>query len=438
MPLVLTWVFRTDAADDHASALLLEVEVGLALDVEDVAPLLERQARLERELRVDRGPAVPVGEQVVPVGRHRDPGVRLDRLGHLHPADAGHEDLVLDLRRAAVHREHRAVVEVVVEPAGAVAVHQRVAVAEGVAGGGVDRLAVSGRTSRVRPHRLVGGVGVLALERGAVEPGPGAAVGVAPVVARVDAEAEPVAGEDARRGAGRPGRSRARRPPRSAWCRAPRGPSGVVMFTTPLKALAPYSAEPGPRTISTLPRSSSGWVRPFHSCEPRNAIARSRPSCSTSTRRLSDELKPRALTLKSLTPLCTTSTPGHRLQRHRRLAGDRRALEHLLRHHRDRRRRLDDPLGRAGRALDHDLAERDGHRLEAGVRGHRGARPRRSRPPGSDGSRASGRRSAAGPAGTRRSVYLPSAPVTVLCPVPRRSPRRCSARSPRRRGSPSR
>ena len=85
---------------------------------------------------------------------------------------------------------------------------------------------------------------------------------------------------------------------------------GVVMFTTPLKALAPYSAEPGPRTISTLPRSSSGWVMPFHSCEPRNAIARSRPSCSTSTRRLSDELNPRALTLKSFTPLCTTSTPG--------------------------------------------------------------------------------------------------------------------------------
>ena len=39
-------------------------------------------------------------------------------------------------------------------------------------------------------------------------------------------------------------------------------------------------------------------------------MARSRPSCSTSTRRLSDELKPRAFTLKSLTPLCTTSTPG--------------------------------------------------------------------------------------------------------------------------------
>ena len=39
-------------------------------------------------------------------------------------------------------------------------------------------------------------------------------------------------------------------------------------------------------------------------------MARSRPSCSTSTRRLREELKPRALTLKSLTPFCTTSTPG--------------------------------------------------------------------------------------------------------------------------------
>jgi len=39
-------------------------------------------------------------------------------------------------------------------------------------------------------------------------------------------------------------------------------------------------------------------------------MARSRPSCSTRTRRLSEELNPRALTLKSLTPLWTTSTPG--------------------------------------------------------------------------------------------------------------------------------
>ena len=39
-------------------------------------------------------------------------------------------------------------------------------------------------------------------------------------------------------------------------------------------------------------------------------MERSRPSCSTSIRRFSEELKPRALTLKSLTPLCTTSTPG--------------------------------------------------------------------------------------------------------------------------------
>ena len=39
-------------------------------------------------------------------------------------------------------------------------------------------------------------------------------------------------------------------------------------------------------------------------------MARSRPSCSVRTRRLSVELNPRALTLKSLTPLCTMSTPG--------------------------------------------------------------------------------------------------------------------------------
>ena len=39
-------------------------------------------------------------------------------------------------------------------------------------------------------------------------------------------------------------------------------------------------------------------------------MARSRPSCSTSTRRFRDELNPRALTLKSFTPLWTTSAPG--------------------------------------------------------------------------------------------------------------------------------
>jgi hypothetical protein len=39
-------------------------------------------------------------------------------------------------------------------------------------------------------------------------------------------------------------------------------------------------------------------------------MARSRPSCNTSIRRLRVELNPRALTLKSFTPLWTTSTPG--------------------------------------------------------------------------------------------------------------------------------
>ena len=56
--------------------------------------------------------------------------------------------------------------------------------------------------------------------------------------------------------------------------------------------------------------SSVGTASAFHSWEPRNAIARSRPSCSTSTRRVSEELKPRALTLKSFIPLWEMSTPG--------------------------------------------------------------------------------------------------------------------------------
>ena len=170
---------------------------------------------------------------------------------------------------------------------------------------------------------------------------------------------------------------------------------GVVMFTTPLKALAPYSAEPGPRTISTLPRSSSGWVMPFHSCEPRNAIARSRPSCSTSTRRLSDELKPRALTLKSLTPLCTTSTPGTDCS----ATGAWPVIETLWSTSGGTTEMAAGASTIRSGARDAPSTtislERDGHRLEAGVGGHGRVPPRRSRPPGSDGSRASGRRSAA-------------------------------------------
>ena len=107
---------------------------------------------------------------------------------------------------------------------------------------------------------------------------------------------------------------------------------------------------------------------PFHSWEPRNAIARSRPSCSTSTRRFRVELNPRALTLKSFTPLCTMSTPGTLWSAIGAWPVTDHALEHLLRYHRNRRRRLDDPLRPPRGALDHDLAQGDGHRLERRVR----------------------------------------------------------------------
>ena len=79
---------------------------------------------------------------------------------------------------------------------------------------------------------------------------------------------------------------------------------------------------------------------PFHSCEPRKAMARSRPSCSTSTRRLSVELKPRAFTLKSFMPLWVMSTPGTACSAIGAWPVIDVGLQLLLRHHRDRRRRL--------------------------------------------------------------------------------------------------
>ena len=81
----------------HPAALLQEVPVVLALDVEDVGPLLELSAAGESDLRVQRGPAVPVAEDVGAVGGQGSPGVGLDRLQDLHPADAGDEHLVLHL-----------------------------------------------------------------------------------------------------------------------------------------------------------------------------------------------------------------------------------------------------------------------------------------------------------------------------------------------------
>jgi hypothetical protein len=136
--------------------------------VEDVGPLLDGEAGGQRELRLQRGPAVPVTEDIVALGRERGPGVGLDRLVNLHPPDAGYEDLVLHPGGAAVHREHGAVVEVVVQPAAAVDVPERVALAAHLAGHRVRGLAVEGQGFRRELHRLVRGVLVLLLQRGAV------------------------------------------------------------------------------------------------------------------------------------------------------------------------------------------------------------------------------------------------------------------------------
>jgi hypothetical protein len=48
----------------------------------------------------------------------------------------------------------------------------------------------------------------------------------------------------------------------------------------------------------------------FHSFRLISGVDGSRPSISTSVRRVIELLKPRMLMLKSFAPLCTTSTPG--------------------------------------------------------------------------------------------------------------------------------
>jgi hypothetical protein len=82
------------------------------------------------------------------------------------------------------------------------------------------------------------------------------------------------------------------------------------MFRTPLYAFGPYSAEPGPRISSMLENSSIGYDSAAHSCEPRKGTEGSRPSMRVRMRRFSVVLNPRALKLKSYSPLCVKSTPG--------------------------------------------------------------------------------------------------------------------------------
>ena len=145
---------------------------------------------------------------------------------------------------------------------------------------------------------------------------------------------------------------------------------GVVMFTTPLKALAPYSAEPGAAHHLHLAQvlERLGHAVPLLRAEERDrevpAVLQHQHAA------VERRVEAPGVDVEIVDAALHDVHAGHRLQCHRRLTGDRDALEHFGRHDRDGRRRLHDPLGRAGRAFDHDLAERDGHRLEARVGGY--------------------------------------------------------------------
>ena len=84
------------------------------------------------------------------------------------------------------------------------------------------------------------------------------------------------------------------------------------MLMTPLYAFAPYKADPGPRITSMRPRSSRGSAKAPQvwriRCGGKIAPVLQDQHLAAEQDRVCKN--PRALTLKSFTPLCVTSSPG--------------------------------------------------------------------------------------------------------------------------------
>ena len=84
----------------------------------------------------------------------------------------------------------------------------------------------------------------------------------------------------------------------------------VMKLTTPESALAPHTAEAGPR-MTSIWRTSFGLTgRKSQATKPKKSRYRLRPSMSASCEVASVEVAPRMLMLKSRAEVCVMFMPG--------------------------------------------------------------------------------------------------------------------------------
>ena len=201
--------------------------------------------------------------------------------------------------------------------------------------------------SRVSPHRLVGGVGILLLERGAVVQGPGAGVGVALVAADVEPIAEPVVAEHAGVAEVAPERLQL-------------AAAEAELGSGHLAALGGHDVDDAAERVGAVERRA-GPPHHLHLAQVLQRLGHAVPLLGAEERdgevaailqhqhpAVERRVEAAGVDVEVVDPALHHVHARHGLQRHRRLAGDRGVLQHLRRHHRDRRRRLDDALGRAG------------------------------------------------------------------------------------------
>ena len=99
-----------------------------------------------------------------------------------------------------------------------------------------------------------------------------------------------------------------------------------MILTTPLTALAPHTAPPGPRIASIRSISSSGKSNVSHKTPPKVGVYTVRPSTITRSLLLNRPLSPRALMAHVLASICATSNPGTMRSRSGILVAPERAM----------------------------------------------------------------------------------------------------------------
>ena len=83
-----------------------------------------------------------------------------------------------------------------------------------------------------------------------------------------------------------------------------------MMFTTPLSALAPQTAEPGPRVTSICSISEKSSGSRSQATKPKKSWYTERPSIITSCEASSVPVAARALMFTSRALVCVTFRPG--------------------------------------------------------------------------------------------------------------------------------